>query len=86
MKYLIPDDLYDALKWAVLIVLPAFATFFGVVGGAWGVDPGLIASVTTTITAFSTFCGAALGVSAATAKPDPGEGEVGGEAEGGDAE
>ena len=85
MRYFIPDELYEALKWAVMIVLPAFATFFGVVGGAWGVDPGLIASVTTTITAFSTFCGAALGISAATAKPDPGEGADAGE-DGGDGE
>lgn len=81
MRYIIPDDVYDALKWATLIVLPALATLFGAVGAAWGVDAGLVASVTTTITAVSTFCGAILGVSAVTAKPDPGEGAEGGEAE-----
>lgn len=83
MRYIIPDDVYNVLKWATLIVLPALATLFGTVGGAWGVDAELVASVTTTITAVSTFCGAILGVSAATAKPDLGEGTEGDEADNG---
>lgn len=69
MQYKIPDSVYQVLKWGCLIVLPALATLVGTVGQAWGMDPGLSASITTTITAVGTFGGVVLGVSAATAKP-----------------
>lgn len=69
MSYAIPDKVYNALKWGCLIVLPALATLVGTVGQAWGMDAGLSASITTTITAIGTFGGVVLGVSAATAKP-----------------
>lgn len=68
MQYMIPDSVYNVLKWGCLIVLPALATLVGTVGQAWGMDAGLSASITTTITAIGTFGGVVLGVSAATAK------------------
>ena len=68
MDYIIPDKAYRAIKWGVLIVLPAAATLVGAVGAAWGADPSTLQAVTTTITAVSAFGGAVLGVSAATAK------------------
>lgn len=67
MTYLLPDKVYDVLKWVCLIVLPALATLVGSVGQAWGMDPALGSSITTTITAVATFGGVVLGVSAASA-------------------
>lgn len=73
MQYMVPDKLYKILKWAALIVLPASSTLIATVGPAWGMDGGLVQSITTTITAVATFCGVVLGVSQATAKPGAGE-------------
>lgn len=74
MKYIIPDKVYDVLKWIGLIVIPAVATFIGTVGSAAGwADTELTVTV---VTAVGTLMGAVLGVSAATGKPaDPEEGE-----------
>lgn len=67
MRYIIPDRIYQLLKWLGLVVIPATATLVGAVGTAWG-WPHLTAIVTT-ITAIGTFIGALVGVSAATGKP-----------------
>lgn len=66
MQYIIPDNVYNILKWVGLVALPAIATFVGTVGTAveWG--PTTIA--VTVITAAGTLVGALLGVSNATAK------------------
>ncbi len=72
MQYVIPDKVYNLIKWAALIVLPALATLFSAVAAAWGMDAGLVNAVVTTITAVSAFGGAVLGVSAATARPGEG--------------
>ena len=69
MQYVIPDRVYQVVKWAVLIVLPAVATLVSTVGPVWGMDAELCQAVVTTITAVSTFGGVVLGMSAATAKP-----------------
>ena len=69
MQYVIPDKVYQVVKWAVLIVLPAVATLVSTVGPVWGMDAELCQAVVTTITAVSTFGGVVLGMSAATAKP-----------------
>mgnify|MGYP000345522167 CR=1 FL=1 len=55
MQYIIPDKVYDILKWVGLVALPAVATFVGTVG--------------TAVTATGTLVGALLGVTTATAKP-----------------
>lgn len=73
MEYIISDKAYKTIKWAVLIVLPALATFLGVVLPAVGVDAGVSQTVVTVTTAVSAFGGAVLGVSAATAKPSGGD-------------
>lgn len=75
MKYILPDRAYAAIKWLVLIVLPAAATLFSALAAAWGMDASLAQAVVATITSVATFGGAVIGVSAATAKPDDGEGE-----------
>ena len=66
MDYLLPGSVYRVLKWVGLIVLPALATLVGAVGTAWG-WPHLTA-VISTITAVSTFVGALIGASNASAK------------------
>lgn len=67
MNYIIPDKVYKVLKWGCVLVLPALATCFSTIAGAWGMDPGIADAVATTITAVATFGGVVLGVSAATA-------------------
>lgn len=66
MQYMIPDKVYDILKWVGLVALPAIATFVGTVGTAVEWAPTAIA--VTAITAAGTLVGALLGVSNATAK------------------
>lgn len=73
MQYIIPDGIYQLLKWAVLIVLPALATMFSAVAAAWGMDATIAQAIVTTVTAVSAFGGAILGVSSVTAKPTGGE-------------
>ena len=66
MQYIIPDKVYDILKWVGLVALPAIATFVGTVGTAAEWAPTAV--VVTVITAAGTLVGALLGVSNATAK------------------
>lgn len=69
MTYIIPDSVYQVLKWAALIALPAIGVFFKTVGGAWGMDPALCDAVVTTLDAAGVLVGALIMVSTATAKP-----------------
>ena len=66
MQYIIPDKVYNILKWAGLIAFPAVATFVGTVGTACGWEFTGIA--VTVITATGTLVGSLIGVSHATAK------------------
>ena len=60
-KGLIPDKLYDILKWVAIIVMPALATFVVGLGGIWSVPyAGQIAA---TVTAIGVLLGALLGLS-----------------------
>ena len=68
MQYIIPDWLYQMLKWGCATVLPAAATLVKALGGAWGWDAQLCDAVATTLTAVAAFGGVVMGVSAATAK------------------
>ena len=77
MDYIISDKAYKVIKWAVLIVLPALATFLSVVLPAVGVGAGVSQTVVTVVTALATFGGSVLGVSAATAKPSTSTDEKG---------
>nr|DAD95496.1 MAG TPA: holin [Siphoviridae sp. ctFbs2] len=67
MQYLLPDKVYDILKWVGLVALPAVATFVGTVGTA--VEWPMTTIAVTVITAAGTLVGALLGVTTATAKP-----------------
>ena len=66
MQYILPNKVYDILKWVGLVALPAIATFVGTVGTAVEWAPTTI--TVTVITAAGTLVGALLGVSHATAK------------------
>lgn len=59
-KGLIPDTVYDVLKWVAIIVLPATATFIVGLGGIWPIPYAGQASAT--ITALGVLLGALLGL------------------------
>lgn len=65
LNYLIPDKVYDIVKWVALIVLPALAVLVQTIGGSanWS---GTSTTVTV-ITALGVFIGAILGVDSAQA-------------------
>ena len=69
MTYIVPEQIYQVLKWAGLIALPALAVFVSTVGQAWGMDPGLSNAVVTTLNALGVLVGALLGISQASGKP-----------------
>lgn len=55
------NKVYDALKWIVMIVLPACATLYTMLSGIWGFP--YTEEVVGTITAVDTFLGVLLGIS-----------------------
>lgn len=63
MKQLLPDKLFDWLKWISIVCLPAISTFIVVLGRIW--QWGDIAvNVAQSVTAFAVLLGTLLGVSA----------------------
>lgn len=63
--YLLPDGMYDVLKWLGLIALPAIATFISIVGPVWGMPN--VEAVVTTLNALGTLVGVLIGISHVTA-------------------
>lgn len=61
---ILPNRLYDQLKWFVQIVLPAVGTLYFTVAGLWGLPHPQ--EVVGTIVAVTTFLGIILGLSAAS--------------------
>ena len=59
--YIIPNKLYDILKWVGLIVLPGLATLVQTVGTAVGFEYAEVSA--TIITAVGTFIGFIIGAS-----------------------
>ena len=55
------DGQYNFLKWFVIVFMPAFTTFVGVVGTA--INWGPVELVLIILTAFTTFLGSLIGVS-----------------------
>lgn len=60
---MIPDKIYDILKWIALIVLPALGTLYFSLSKIWGFPLGV--EIVGTISAIDTFLGALLGISTA---------------------
>ena len=61
---MLPNKVYDVLKWVALIALPAVATFWLALGQIW--DFPYVNEIGATIIAIDTFLGALLGVSTLT--------------------
>lgn len=72
-KYFLSNNVYAILKWVGLLLLPAAATFIGVVGQAWGWPD--YANWVVTLNAAGVFVGAIIGYSAGTAKPSGSDGD-----------
>lgn len=76
MSYLLPDDVYDLLKHIAIYIIPAIATFVGVVGCALGWEYTAIAE--TCIGATGSLIASCIGMSVRAyeqAKHDEYEGE-----------
>ena len=60
-RALLPDHVYDILKWVAIIVMPAISTFIVGLGGIWSIPyAGQLAA---TVTAIGVLLGALLGLS-----------------------
>lgn len=64
-KYLIPDWLYDILKWAVTVFLPAATVLFVALSATWGWP--YADQIKDTLVALYTFFGAIMGISGGAA-------------------
>ena len=60
-KGLLPDRVYDILKWVAIIVMPALATFIVGLGGIWSIP--FAGQLAATVTAVGVLLGALLGLS-----------------------
>jgi len=58
---LLPDHVYDILKWVSIIVMPALATFVVGLGGIWSLP--FAGQAASTVTAVGVLLGALLGLS-----------------------
>lgn len=65
-EYIIPNEVYQVLKWLGLIACPAIATFIGAVFPAWGIPD--VDAIVLTLNATGVLIGALIGVSAATSR------------------
>ena len=65
---MLPNKVYDVLKWVAIMLLPALATLIAVVFKIWDIPYG--PEISATITAIATFLGAVLGLSALKYKGD----------------
>lgn len=64
--YILPDKVYQVLKWVGLIACPAIAVFYGVVAPLWGLPN--TEAVVNTINAVGVLIGALIGVSTLSGK------------------
>lgn len=61
MKPILPDKVYNILKYVALVALPLIATFWVTIGEIWGLP--LVPQIAGTITAIDALLGGLLGVS-----------------------
>jgi len=71
MQYVLPDRLYQIIKWLVALVIPAATTLYVTLAPVWGWP--LAEQVAKTSAAVCTFLGAVMGYSQVTAKKAEGE-------------
>lgn len=60
---MLPNKVYDVLKWIALVALPALGTLYFALSQIWGLPLG--EEIVGTITAVDAFLGALLGISTA---------------------
>lgn len=60
---ILPNGVYDKLKWIAQIALPAIGTLYFALSGIWGFPYG--EQIVGTITAIDAFLGTLLGISTA---------------------
>lgn len=60
-NFKLTNEQYDFLKWFVIVFMPTFTTFVGVVGKA--INWGAVDLILIILTAFTTFLGSLIGVS-----------------------
>lgn len=60
---MIPNRVYDWLKWTAIVCLPAFSSFILIISKIYG-WPDLGIQIAETLTATATLLGALLGISA----------------------
>ena len=68
MRYLIPDKVYNVLKWVCLIALPALAVLYAVIAKIWGLP--YESEIPATINAIAMFIGTLIGISHLNAKEE----------------
>ncbi len=61
-KKILPDGVYDVLKWCAIIALPAFSVFYAKIGAVWGLP--YTQQICETLDALGLLLGALLCVSA----------------------
>lgn len=57
----LPEKVYEAIRWIVSIVIPAFSVFFATLAEAWGWNLPTQA-ILTTLSAIGLFLGAIFGI------------------------
>lgn len=62
MKQILPDKVYDVLKWIAIIALPAFSIFYDRIGAVWALP--YTEQICETLDAVAVLLGALLCVSA----------------------
>ena len=65
MKYMIPDKLYNILKWVCLIAIPAISIFYATLAPIWGWYDSH--AIVITLDAVAVLIGTLIGISQATA-------------------
>ncbi len=71
---IIPNRIYDCLKWICLIALPALAVLYFTLAKIWGLPYG--AEITATINAIALFIGTLIGVSQLSINKEESENET----------
>ena len=66
IKYILPDRLYDLIKFIVTVILPALSILYAGLAGIWGWP--LADEVSRTIAVVYTFLCATMGISTATSR------------------
>lgn len=62
-QYWLSDKVYELLKWATLIALPAFAVLLNTILPLWGVPADTVKAIVVTINAIAVCAGALIGAS-----------------------